>query len=1349
MTSTSSSYAVALLMDFQNIPLPPTSFQEATEPLRPLRLCSCNCTSACKCACSCRDHCVCQVTQCEGDCAEHVSRNLVVFLDELSKDFGWQNATVVKLHSRILTDPDHRQLTYYDCAIDTHTSRPTGSIRYLLRCVGNAVGQVAGWNLKKAILKAYLWLCEHYEPGDKIFLFGFSRGAYQAQILAAMVETVGLVHAGNFRLVPSIYDVFLDTRNGQADAIQEAQRFKKTFARNIKVHFVGAWDTVSYPGIGRKSGPILPSSEEHVCLFRHALALDECRVKLLPVYTFPSQSVRTMEKVPVDADKSRDRVPHRTYPGLFRTVEEEQLSKVETDIKNLKEVWFAGNHADMGGGSNSDTEPCSISLLWMENEATSAGLRLRSRKFWDECPREEATDKPKQELKDLFPKKSSRDNSCTTRTSHIRDRRLISRGQCIHVSVALMDKGYRPPTSHGATDWETFVGQDLARRDFAWASKYADLLETDLFSPPLIMDAVQSLNDIWKEDEHSDREPFWIERLSLMALSRNLCAAYLSSATPIWDEDCEMELACALKFFQRLAEKKPDIFNGDVAEIMEAQGRLFHLRGQGDPGALFEAALCLRRACAADDRCSGTKYKLAASLTRLGSYAVGTPKAQNALRLFDEAVEITGLLLAEEYPAAFPLFALLQQNFTTCLRTLSHHSDIDSATRVAETIITLSRALARSYPQYSSVLAAALHARAFGFPRNHLSRETDAAVESITLYRNLAEQNSNVYGLVLADALSNFAGQLFAIGQYERALTACLEEVQIRRKSRDKDCLATCVTQLSRILNVMGRADGALNTAEKAVRIRRTLVDKEISWQLEARLADSLNNLSCCLALDPRSAEHALNAAREATSIQRGLARDMPAGAFNSRLCILLHNLSVGLSEVGRHEEALRAAEEVLRLRTGRGNDCDRARALSRVALCLRAVGKQDEAMRMAESCLDLTDGLMLKVSTHNLELQRIEQLAETLFNISFCLAAERAVQTARDSVAFYRNLTKSNSTLLNTAFARASLQLSRVLLSAEQPEEALSVAAEAAQIEAGLSKDCYATCLYHLSLCLHAAGKPEQGTNPAHHCVELRRELVDEYGIWQFKEKLANALFNLSLYLPPESPKGLEVVREAVGMVREGAAHIPAWSDNQCLRDGLQSLAARAILVGQTDEALRCAEEALGLARKLIDIGASPSLVNVLYTHANVLCKQARYEQAHSASLEADALRAGVPPESIFASSEADAAYLSTRARCLVGLARHDDGLHSLLNAVNRYKEAIETAPSKATFESFPWFLRNVFACVSTLVENGSKVCEVIGKMVKLCHILAEISPGRFENYLKQSLELRARCMCPAGQDG
>ncbi|KAJ6557983.1 hypothetical protein B0H19DRAFT_947160, partial [Mycena capillaripes] len=321
-------------MNFQSLPLPPPRFQEPQDALRPVRQCGCNCIAVCRCACSCTDHCICR-GDCNGDCAARVSRNLVVSLDEVPNKLGSQNTNVAELHSRILVDPGHEQLTYYDCAIGKHTSSHAGRINDLFSRIENTIDRAIGWTFRRNVLKAYRWLCEHYKPGDKLFLFGFSRGAYQVRTLAAMIDKVGLVNAANLGLLPSAYDVFLATQGGQ-DAAGEAEKFKTTFARSIKIHFVGVWDTVSSAGVGCSD----PSSAERACIFRHALALDECRAKLLSAYT----------PLPLKLDQ----IP-------------KQIPETKTNIKNIKEVWFAGKHLS------------SIPLLWMENEAASAGLSLRSR----------------------------------------------------------------------------------------------------------------------------------------------------------------------------------------------------------------------------------------------------------------------------------------------------------------------------------------------------------------------------------------------------------------------------------------------------------------------------------------------------------------------------------------------------------------------------------------------------------------------------------------------------------------------------------------------------------------------------------------------------------------------------------------------------------------------------------------------------------------------------------------------------------------------------------------------------------------------------------------------------------
>jgi tetratricopeptide (TPR) repeat protein len=319
--------------------------------------------------------------------------------------------------------------------------------------------------------------------------------------------------------------------------------------------------------------------------------------------------------------------------------------------------------------------------------------------------------------------------------------------------------------------------------------------------------------------------------------------------------------------------------------------------------------------------------------------------------------------------------------------------------------------------------------------------------------------------------------------------------------------------------------------------------------------------------------------------------------------------------------------------------------------------------------------------------------------------------------------------------------------------EEALRMAAEAAQMGSGLAKDCFSACLYHLSLCLHAGGKSEQGMNCAKQCVDLRRELVKEYGTWQFTEKLADSLFNLSLYTQPHSPGALQVVREAVKLQQELEGYIPAERFNQRLADGLQNLAALALLAGKAEEALHFVEQAVNSTRNLVELNPSehtPSLVNVLYTYANVLCAHARYDEGYKAILEADALRQAIcGDESIFASLEASAAYLSTRARCLTGLGRHDEGLQELLEAIQLYQKALRKRPYKSTFDSFPWFLKNAVACISGLDRTDGKVGDALKALVELTRLLAGYYPERFNSYLQEALELSASSLCPSSRAG
>ncbi|KAF9219900.1 hypothetical protein BS17DRAFT_788626 [Gyrodon lividus] len=266
-------------------------------------------------------------------------RKLIVCIDGTSNRFGPKNTNVVEFYSQIIKSDD--QLTYYNSGIGTLAKPSWKSWSYFKRRIASYADQAIAWNLDHVLLAAYKWLANSYKDGDQIFLFGFSRGAYQVRILAAMIHEVGLILPGNDEQIPFAFETYCALEGGGNREL--AATFKKTFSRkDVCAHFVGAWDTVSSVGFLRgKTFPSTTTSKEHMCFFRHALALDERRVKFLPEYIYGGQ-----------ADQLAD--------------------------GRVKEVWFYGSHSDVGGGNtpNADLRSGNISLLWMRKEAEMAGLEL-------------------------------------------------------------------------------------------------------------------------------------------------------------------------------------------------------------------------------------------------------------------------------------------------------------------------------------------------------------------------------------------------------------------------------------------------------------------------------------------------------------------------------------------------------------------------------------------------------------------------------------------------------------------------------------------------------------------------------------------------------------------------------------------------------------------------------------------------------------------------------------------------------------------------------------------------------------------------------------------------------------
>lgn len=221
--------------------------------------------------------------------------------------------------------------------------------------------QFTGYAIDRDILSIYRFLCEAYEPGDRIFLFGFSRGAYSVRIVAALIHMVGLLPRDQLNLAGYAlrYIKAISDQNGEAtkedfDRVFHFARIAE--AQAATVWFLGLFDTVSSLILPGRNGPFpglatLPYTRRNpsVRMVRHAAAIDEKRVLFRLNRWDEPQSFLANRFAPRD-----------------RTVQQD-----------VKQVWFSGVHGDVGGGfPRAEAQLAKIPLLWMLREAEAQGLRL-------------------------------------------------------------------------------------------------------------------------------------------------------------------------------------------------------------------------------------------------------------------------------------------------------------------------------------------------------------------------------------------------------------------------------------------------------------------------------------------------------------------------------------------------------------------------------------------------------------------------------------------------------------------------------------------------------------------------------------------------------------------------------------------------------------------------------------------------------------------------------------------------------------------------------------------------------------------------------------------------------------
>ncbi len=252
---------------------------------------------------------------------------------EENKSMEVSNSNVQKMYRAVLHLPD--QIAFYESGLGTQAKR---WFRFLLSgSIGSGIDQ--------KIKEAYFQISQAFKPGDELFFFGWSRGAYTIRSLANMICDVGLpTKPIDYKAVDELFFVYRnpDKRNHLLSSLQKKYNLEET-----TIKFIGVLDTVGSLGVEALHGDVSHRKYDFLetCLrpqilhAYQAIAIDECRQQFPITHWFP------------------------LYPSIKGQV--------------LEEIYFSGCHDDVGGGYP-EYEPglSELPLKWMAKKVSDLGLQI-------------------------------------------------------------------------------------------------------------------------------------------------------------------------------------------------------------------------------------------------------------------------------------------------------------------------------------------------------------------------------------------------------------------------------------------------------------------------------------------------------------------------------------------------------------------------------------------------------------------------------------------------------------------------------------------------------------------------------------------------------------------------------------------------------------------------------------------------------------------------------------------------------------------------------------------------------------------------------------------------------------
>jgi uncharacterized protein (DUF2235 family) len=265
-----------------------------------------------------------------------MSKNIVIFSDGTRQEGGEGNPTNIYEMFRMMENRTPRQVVFYDAGVGTGWQRVTGS--------------AGGMGISRNIKQGYRFIFDHYEAGDQIYLFGFSRGAATVRSLSSFIHHFGILPKSRPELIGRAWKIY--RRRNRSSFQTKAQDFVTRYPPMwTKIRVLGCYDTVAALGL---PVPWAGSLLDGIPLFRHKFH----------DFTLSESVEHAFHALAIDEERKAFR------PVLWDP-------EIDESYQTLRQVWFAGMHSDVGGGY-AERGLSDIALLWLTRHAITEGLLVRN-----------------------------------------------------------------------------------------------------------------------------------------------------------------------------------------------------------------------------------------------------------------------------------------------------------------------------------------------------------------------------------------------------------------------------------------------------------------------------------------------------------------------------------------------------------------------------------------------------------------------------------------------------------------------------------------------------------------------------------------------------------------------------------------------------------------------------------------------------------------------------------------------------------------------------------------------------------------------------------------------------------